>query len=293
MSRRPEPNHSAPPAPHGRLRRVLLSGFNATAPDRIENVLFEQPAGGNRSSGWPPLDKGGGGIRDALKDATGAGFPTDREDSTQAPTTPAPARAPAPPKPASVNWTRQGNAFLWLVAKNGVAGINEPAVLLVGEFQTNGKTTVNGSHSRYWNVPGGGAEQRDNDTPLFTAIREFNEETQSDILLMLAALPSNRIHSVYSSRSGRTQYFMVHVADTAENISRQLRLRDHDKPRKTQMDARLQNGETQGWVWVTKSGLLVAAAQTQSDHPLVPIGGKLALVLRNAKSATWTVINRM
>ena len=204
----------------------------------------------------------------------------------------APAAPPTPRKPA-VDWTKDGSAFLWLVAEQGIAaaGSKQPAVLLIGERSTQGKSTVNGSRGRHWNVPGGGAKKEDKGDPKATALREFVEETKGNLEKLLKTIASVQIIPTYISRSGKTHYYIVKVNATAEMISAVLGLAASGKDRKTQTNAVL-SGETQGWVWVTKQALAAAGA-TPASHPIVNIGQGFAVQLRNSKTARPVIVGKM
>ena len=183
--------------------------------------------------------------------------------------------------PRSSWWTTNGNAFLWLVADGGVAGLSGPAVLLIGEKST--KSSVPGSLGRMWNVPGGGAKSQDNDNPELTALREFTEETGVDVASLMKpgkALAGSMLQVGYVSKGKRTHYYILRVPGTAEMVSAALRLKEAGSAnRLKQMDVDLSN-ETKGWVWVTKGSLVAASKPPVAQNPVVKIGKGYSVQLR-------------
>ena len=175
----------------------------------------------------------------------------------------------------------KGNGFVYVVARNGVGGTSEPAVLFVGE--TKHKATAKGALPTQWGPLGGGSDPKRGDKDLGdTAWNEAYEE-----------LGKRGLGSLMRSKAIKTKWYInryivgkvlvafLYVDATGEEISRLLGLPEATGPRSKQLKAVLQRGETKGYVWLRKGALETATA----PEWVVEIGGGKKVQLRHSVGA--------
>lgn len=175
---------------------------------------------------------------------------------------------PPTPRPKS------RNAFLAVVAKHGVAGSTEPAVLLVGE---KGFKAQHLKGTLTFNIPGGGEKAVDKGDAEKTAFREFKEETGANASILMG-VPGATLKRTVNGK--HTAVFTIHVPATAEQVSQMLQLKNYDKSYKMQRTQTNLSNETMGWVWARRSAIRAAGANGVVPLTLTP---RINIELRMAR----------
>lgn len=186
-------------------------------------------------------------------------------------------------KPAPV---LKGNGFVYVVARNGVGGTNESAVLFVGETQhkATATATAKGALKLQWGPLGGRSDAKRGDKNLGDAAwnEAYEELGKRGLGSLMKSKAIKTKWYVHRHEPGKVFIGILYVDATGEEISKLLSLPESAASRGKQLEAPLQQGETMGYAWVRKEAL----EKAKVPNWVVEIGGGRKIQLRHEQGGT-------